>query len=137
MERIMKRVELMLSVVLPTTAQQTAEMPGPKSGTLLLASFLRHDTAAFPSLSVVGGKVLTDLGAAGADAFTIQWRAGHSSVTVALRYMCPMPEGWKTPRLPEALKRSMGQVASIVPQREFERNYPGLSLRSKQVFVPY
>jgi integrase len=35
---------------------------------------------------------LTDLGAAGADAFTIQAVAGHSSVTTSQRYVHPVPE---------------------------------------------
>ena len=35
---------------------------------------------------------LTRLGEAGADAFTIMKLAGHSSVTVSLRYVHPTPE---------------------------------------------
>lgn len=35
---------------------------------------------------------LTDLGAAGADAFTIQAIAGHASVTSSQRYVHPIPE---------------------------------------------
>jgi integrase len=35
---------------------------------------------------------LTDLGAAGADAFTIQAVAGHASVTTSERYVHPVPE---------------------------------------------
>ena len=35
---------------------------------------------------------LTDLGAAGADAFTIQAVAGHSSVVTSQRYVHPVPE---------------------------------------------
>lgn len=35
---------------------------------------------------------LTDLGAAGADAFTIQAIAGHASVTTSQRHMHPVPE---------------------------------------------
>ena len=35
---------------------------------------------------------LTDLGAAGADAFTIQAVAGHASVTTSERYVDPVPE---------------------------------------------
>ena len=35
---------------------------------------------------------LTDLGAAGADAFTIKAVAGHASVTTSQRYVHPVPE---------------------------------------------
>src|SRR4029077_13692611 len=35
---------------------------------------------------------LTDLGAAGVDAFTIQAVAGHASVTTSQRYVHPVPE---------------------------------------------
>jgi len=35
---------------------------------------------------------LTDLGAAGADAFTIQAVAGHASVITSQRYIHPVPE---------------------------------------------
>jgi hypothetical protein len=35
---------------------------------------------------------LTDLGAAGADAFTIQAIAGHASVITSQRYVHPVPE---------------------------------------------
>ena len=37
--------------------------------------------------------MLTRLGEAGADAFTIMRIAGHSSVTVSQRYVHPTPEG--------------------------------------------
>jgi hypothetical protein len=37
--------------------------------------------------------MLTRLGEAGADAFTIMKIAGHSSVTVSQRYVHPTPEG--------------------------------------------
>jgi hypothetical protein len=37
--------------------------------------------------------MLTRLGEAGADAFTIMKIAGHSSVTVSKRYVHPTPEG--------------------------------------------
>ena len=36
--------------------------------------------------------MLTDLGEAGADAFTIMRTAGHSSVTISRRYVHPSPD---------------------------------------------
>ena len=55
----------------------------------------RRDAMGLPSDAVLHSTrhtALTDLGAAGADAFTIQAVAGHSSVTTSQRYVHPVPE---------------------------------------------
>jgi len=58
--------------------------------------------------------MLTRLGEAGADAFTIMRIAGHSSVTVSQRYVHPSPESLETAfeRL-DALNRSKRRDASV------------------------
>jgi hypothetical protein len=58
--------------------------------------------------------MLTRLGEAGADSFTIKRIAGHSSVTVSERYVHPTPEGLerafeKLERLNEAARQNLHQ----------------------------
>jgi integrase len=61
---------------------------------------------------------LTDLGAAGADAFTIQAFAGHSSVTTSQRYVHPVPETMfraveKLDALREQISRKKHEAATV------------------------
>ncbi len=48
--------------------------------------------------------MLTRLGEAGADAFTIMRIAGHSSVTISQRYVHPTPEG---------MERAFGRMQQV------------------------
>jgi integrase len=68
---------------------------------------------------------LTDLGAAGADAFTIQRWAGHSSVTISQKYVHPTPETMERAAerleifqrsMRTARKRPFGGVGKKVPE---------------------
>ena len=59
--------------------------------------------------------MLTRLGGAGADAFTIMRIAGHSSVTVSQRYLHPTPEGME-----RALERLEELTADRYPTAEAE-----------------
>ena len=58
--------------------------------------------------------MLTRLGEAGADAFTIMKIAGHSSVTVSQRYVHPTPEGMERAfqRLPTLNAAKFAQAAA-------------------------
>jgi len=59
--------------------------------------------------------MLTRLGEAGADAFTIMKIAGHSSVTVSQRYVHPTPEGME-----RAFDRLQELNATKIKQAEAE-----------------
>jgi hypothetical protein len=63
--------------------------------------------------------MLTKLGEAGANAFTIMKIAGHSSVTVSQRYVHPTPEGLERAfeRL-EALKATKSEEAVLEAKGE-------------------
>ena len=64
--------------------------------------------------------MLTRLGEAGADAFTIMRIAGHSSVTVSQRYVHPTPEG-----LERALERLQSLNAEKFGQAQAEAQADG------------
>jgi integrase len=76
--------------------------PGDSSKNAILVTSIDHqheivrDTLKLPKEFVVHSlrhTMLTRLGEAGAEAFTIMKIAGHSSVTVSQRYVHPTPEG--------------------------------------------
>src|SRR5262245_34690604 len=76
--------------------------PGETDAAPILGTSLDHqhkdvrDTLKLPEDFVINSlrhTMLTRLGEAGADAFTIMRIAGHSSVTVSQRYVHPTPEG--------------------------------------------
>ena len=71
--------------------------------------------------------MLTRLGEAGADAFTIMRIAGHASVTTSQRYVHPTPESMETPSSgsedlnatkfeAEKVERNCGREAPESPQ---------------------
>jgi propanediol utilization protein len=81
--------------------------------------------------------MLTRIGEAGADAFTIMRIAGHSSVTVSQRYVHPTPESlerafeqlddlnaqkFEEAQSEQASKRVVGIVSGIPPLRRASEN---------------
>jgi integrase len=87
--------------------------PGDSPHTAILGTSLdhRHDDARaalkLPKDFVIHSlrhTMLTRLGEAGADAFTIMRIAGHSSVTVSQRYVHPTPEG---------MERAFGRLENL------------------------
>jgi integrase len=85
------------------STKSTWVFPGDSPGAPILGTSLDHqheevrdDTLKWSKEFVVHSlrhTMLTRLGEAGADAFTIMKIAGHSSVTVSQRYVHPTPEG--------------------------------------------
>jgi integrase len=84
------------------TAKSAWVFPGDSPGSAILGTSLDHQhddvrtALKLPKDFVIHSlrhTMLTRLGEAGADAFTIMRIAGHSSVTVSQRYVHPTPEG--------------------------------------------
>src|ERR1051326_6801880 len=82
------------------TAGEAMVFSGDKPDAPILGIGHQHDnvrtTLKLPADFVIHSlrhTMLTRLGEAGADAFTIMKIAGHSSVTVSRRYVHPTPEG--------------------------------------------
>jgi site-specific recombinase XerD len=68
--------------------------------------------------------MLTRLGEAGADAFSIQNIAGHSSITISTRYVHPTPE-----RIEGAFTALEAYNARKEEQLKAEQEREGLSVR--------
>jgi integrase len=75
--------------------------------------------------------MLTRLGEAGADAFTIMKIAGHSSVTVSQRYVHPTPEGME-----RALERLRDLNAAKFEEAKAERRAAGAEASRVPTKVP-
>ncbi len=93
--------------------------PGASAEKPILVTSLDHKNAEVRKLLKLSGEfvihslrhtMLTRLGEAGADAFTIMRIAGHSSVTVSQRYMHPTPEALE--RAFERLEALNGQAVA-------------------------
>jgi integrase len=69
--------------------------------------------------------MLTRLGEAGADAFTIMRIAGHSTVTVSRRYVHPSPEALENAF--ELLERLNGKAAKVLPPGSEKQVVPTIS----------
>lgn len=97
--------------------------PGASAEKPILVTSLDHKNAEVRKLLKLSGEfvihslrhtMLTRLGEAGADAFTIMRIAGHSSVTVSQRYMHPTPETLE--RAFERLEALNGQALAGLPE---------------------
>jgi integrase len=101
--------------------------PGKNPGTSMLGTYLdrlhdrvRQDLELSDDFVVhsLRHTMLTRLGEAGADAFTIMKIAGHSSVTVSQRYVHPTPEGMERAfeRLEDLNATKFAQEGSKIPK---------------------
>ncbi len=99
--------------------------PGASAEKPILVTSLDHKNAEVRKLLKLSGEfvihslrhtMLTRLGEAGADAFTIMRIAGHSSVTVSQRYMHPTPEALE--RAFERLEALNGQAVAGLPETQ-------------------
>jgi hypothetical protein len=82
--------------------------------------------------------MLTRLGEAGADAFTIMKIAGHSSVTVSQRYVHPTPEGLerRSSGLRALMRRSSNRPSLTLKRRRLAPGSLQKSLQSKTTEFP-